>query len=35
MNHPMNLMLLTFDMDKEIGGALQMGLSNLKIILEE
>lgn len=35
MNYPMNLMLLTFDMDKEIGGALQTGLNDLKTILEE
>jgi hypothetical protein len=35
MDYPMNLMLLTFDMDKEVGGALQTGLENLKTILEE
>lgn len=35
MNYPMNLMMLTFDMDKEVGGALQTGLDNLKAILEE
>ncbi len=35
MDYPMNLMLLTFDMDKELGGALQTGLDDLKKILEQ
>lgn len=35
MKYPMNLMLLTFDMDKEIGGALQTGLNDLKTILDK
>lgn len=35
MNYPWNLMLLTFDMDKELGGALQTGLNDMKKILEQ
>jgi len=34
MPYPMNLMLLMMDMDKEIGGDLAKGLTNLKSILE-
>ncbi|PTS98086.1 polyketide cyclase [Pedobacter sp. HMWF019] len=34
MNYPMNLMLLCMSMDKMIGGDLQIGLNNLKGILE-
>ncbi|MCG2610821.1 SRPBCC family protein [Flavobacterium sp. SM15] len=35
MDYPMNLMMLTFDMNKEIGGALETGLNDLKVILEK
>jgi len=35
MNYPMNLMLLFMDMDKELGGALDAGLKDLKTILEK
>lgn len=35
MNYPMNLMLLFMDMDKELGGALDTGLKDLKTILEK
>ncbi len=35
MSYPMNLMLLTMDMDKVLGGDLQTGLNNLKTILEK
>lgn len=34
MDYPMNLFMLTVDMDKEIGGALQTGLYDLKTFLE-
>jgi hypothetical protein len=33
--YPMNLMLLFFDMETIIGGDLQKGLDNLKVILEK
>ncbi|WP_316837677.1 SRPBCC family protein [Pedobacter nutrimenti] len=35
MNYPMNLMSLCMNMDKMIGGDLQIGLNNLKGILEQ
>lgn len=35
MNYPMNLMLLMMNMDKMLGGDLQTGLDNLKILLEK
>lgn len=35
MNYPMNLMLLFIDMEKMIGNDLEIGLSNLKKILEQ
>ena len=35
MDYPMNLFMLTVDMDKELGGALQTGLDDLKTILEQ
>lgn len=35
MKYPMNLMLLMMDMEKEIGGAMQTGLNDLKAILEK
>ena len=35
MDYPMNLMLLMVDMEGELGGDLQVGLSNLKEILEK
>ena len=34
MNYPMNLMLLIMDMDKILGDQLQIGLDNLKNVLE-
>ena len=34
MNYPMNMMLLMVDMEKEIGGALEAGLNDLKTFLE-
>lgn len=34
MDYPMNLFMLTVDMDKEIGGALATGLHDLKTFLE-
>lgn len=34
MSYPMNLMLLMMDMEKELGGALQTGLDDLKTFLE-
>ena len=34
MDYPMNFMLLFIDMDKQLGGDLQTGLENLKMILE-
>lgn len=35
MDYPMNLFLLTVDMDKEVGGAMDTGLKELKTILEK
>jgi uncharacterized protein YndB with AHSA1/START domain len=35
MDYPMNLMMLMMDMDKEIGGAMQTGLNDLKKVLEQ
>lgn len=35
LDYPMNLFLLTVDMDKELGGALDTGLKDLKKILEQ
>ncbi|ESU29521.1 hypothetical protein FLJC2902T_09280 [Flavobacterium limnosediminis JC2902] len=35
MDFPMNLFLLTVDMDKEIGGAMDTGLKDLKTIMEK
>jgi hypothetical protein len=35
MNYPMNLMLLTMDMDKMLGKDLETGLYNLKTVLEK
>jgi hypothetical protein len=35
MPYPMNIMLLFMDMEKELGGALQTGLDDMKIILEK
>ncbi|UOK42825.1 MULTISPECIES: SRPBCC family protein [Flavobacterium] len=35
LDYPMNLFLLMVDMEKEIGGALETGLSDLKKILEQ
>lgn len=35
MNYPMNLMCLFMNMDKMIGGDLQIGLTNLKKIMEK
>ncbi|ESU23197.1 hypothetical protein FEDK69T_13490 [Flavobacterium enshiense DK69] len=35
LDYPMNLFLLMVDMEKEIGGAMEMGLSDLKVILEK
>ncbi|PYF69962.1 SRPBCC family protein [Pedobacter nutrimenti] len=35
MNYPMNLMALCMNMDKMIGGDLQIGLENLKGIMEK
>jgi hypothetical protein len=34
MDYPMNLLLLTMDMEKMVGGDLQTGLDNLKKLLE-
>ncbi len=34
MDYPMNLLLLTMDMEKMVGGDLQAGLDNLKQLLE-
>lgn len=34
MDYPMNMMLVAMDMDKEIGGALETGLHDLKTFLE-
>lgn len=35
MDYPMNLMLLTMDFDKMLGGDFETGLSNLKGVLEK
>jgi len=35
MNYPMNLMLLMMDMEEMLGNDLQIGLDNLKEVLEE
>ncbi|WP_313806260.1 SRPBCC family protein [Flavobacterium sp.] len=35
MDYPSNLMLLAYDMEKELGGALQTGLEDLKKVLEQ
>ena len=35
LKYPFNLFLLVMDMDKELGGALDQGLSNLKGIMEK
>lgn len=33
--YPMNIMHLFFDMDKEVGGDLEVGLTNLKAVMEK
>ena len=35
MDYPSNLMLLAYDIEKELGGALQTGLEDLKKVLEQ